>query len=279
MKIRLLAALAFVGAFICLAGGPASAVSGGTLTAVNFQCDHVTITYDAGTFDRDNTNKQQEAYSLVIQDGNGQTLFTTTQTPTTGTTFAGSTQVYTYNAAPSANPISVRLTSLAGNGLPEQLVWNVAGSPTCTAPTSTTTTTTTAPLDSTTTTVGATTIPTSIPTVTTTPGATIPPPTVFVTTTSTTVESTTTVEATSTTTPADDGSTTTIPAVVVPDQPTTTAIGGVLPEAGSNSPATAPSAAGNSLARTGVELAPIALVGLLLAATGTVLLLVRYRQV
>jgi len=270
MKTRLLAALGLVVLAVGLTGGAASAATGGTITSVNFQCDHVTIAYDTVAFDRDNTSKGQEAWVLIVKDGNGQTLFQDAGSPAVGTSLPGDNAVITYGTTPTANPISVQLISLAGNGFDQQLIWNVAGSPQCTYPT-TTTATTAPPKSSTTTTTVAESTTATLPTGSTTPGTT-PPPTVFATSTTTT---TTTVEATSTTEEE-----------LTSEGPTTTVTGGpdIVTSAGPGTPG--PSVAGSSggaeatgLARTGVELAPVAILGLLLAATGTILLLVKRRTV
>lgn len=80
-------------------------------------------------FNRDNTGTGREQYSIQATDGNGVVIFTTTEV-----LYVGSRLVFTpglffeWGTPPSANPITVRVTSNAGNGLPEQLVYSVAGS-------------------------------------------------------------------------------------------------------------------------------------------------------
>lgn len=76
--------------------------------------------------DRDNTGAGQEALRVDITDGLGTTIFTVTYQNVLGT-FGGGIGDFTYALAPQANPITFRLTSLAGNGLPEQLDYEQQG--------------------------------------------------------------------------------------------------------------------------------------------------------
>ena len=94
---------------------------------VIFSCTGVVA---AGTgshvLDRDNTGAGQEALRIDITDGLGTTIFTFTYQNVLGA-YGGGIGNFTYDLAPQANPITFRLTSLAGNGLPEQLDYEQQG--------------------------------------------------------------------------------------------------------------------------------------------------------
>jgi hypothetical protein len=89
---------------------------------VELTCTTVTA---AGTgahiLDRDNTGSGQEALRIDVVDGNGTPIYTLSFQNTLGTFAAGMLGTTLYTTAPEANPITFTLTSLAGNGLPEQV--------------------------------------------------------------------------------------------------------------------------------------------------------------
>lgn len=70
--------------------------------------------------DRDNTGAGGEALRVDITDGAGTLIYTLTFSNTLGT-FSGGIGDFFYTTAPQFNPITFTLTSLAGNGLPEQV--------------------------------------------------------------------------------------------------------------------------------------------------------------
>jgi len=72
------------------------------------------------TFDRDNTGSGSEAYAYLATDGAGTTIFTFSSSLPLGTYTLGSTS---YTTPPAYNPITVTLTSLAGNGLQAQTIF------------------------------------------------------------------------------------------------------------------------------------------------------------
>jgi len=76
--------------------------------------------------DRDNTGAGQEALRVDITDGFGTLIFTLSFSNTLST-FSGGIGDFFYTEPPRANPITFRLTSLAGNGLPEQLDYEQEG--------------------------------------------------------------------------------------------------------------------------------------------------------
>jgi hypothetical protein len=72
------------------------------------------------TLDRDNTGTGQEALRVEITDGNGTIIYELEFENILGT-FAGGIGDFFYATPPAANPLTFTLTSLAGNGLPEQV--------------------------------------------------------------------------------------------------------------------------------------------------------------
>lgn len=77
--------------------------------------------------DRDNTGAGQEALRVDVTDGNGTLIYTLSFSNVLGT-FSGGIGDFFYTTAPAANPITFTLTSLAGNGLPEQVDYVAQGS-------------------------------------------------------------------------------------------------------------------------------------------------------
>ena len=80
----------------------------------------------AHILNRDNTGAGRERVRIDITDGNGVLIYTVTYDSILATYFGGIGSG-TYNVAPSANPITFTLTSLAGNGLPEQVDYTQQG--------------------------------------------------------------------------------------------------------------------------------------------------------
>jgi hypothetical protein len=79
------------------------------------------------TLNRDNTGAGQEALRVDITDGAGTLIYTLSFSNVLGT-FAGGIGDFFYTTAPQYNPITFRLTSLAGNGFAEQVDVLVQGS-------------------------------------------------------------------------------------------------------------------------------------------------------
>lgn len=105
---------------IVLAGfataSPASAVNfvGGS---VQLTCTNASLFLSYNT-NRDNTGTGLEHYAYVVSDGNGTVLLTVMFVDT----FSGTDDLLSipYSVVPSANPISVRFFSFAGNGYAEE---------------------------------------------------------------------------------------------------------------------------------------------------------------
>jgi len=92
-------------------------------------CDGFTSFGGGIVLDRNNTGVGRESFTIAAVDGNGNVIYG----PLTESFFVGG-RVYIsegvffpYAAEPTANPILVTITSLAGNGFAEQVVYAVIG--------------------------------------------------------------------------------------------------------------------------------------------------------
>jgi len=98
-----------------------SAVSALTYSGIlQITCTNVFNTVDLGTFDRDNTGIGLEAFGINVTDGAGTVILSGTNTQPVGAVLPFGS--ISYAIAPQYNPITVTAYSLAGNGLPEQIV-------------------------------------------------------------------------------------------------------------------------------------------------------------
>lgn len=117
---KLISAVAVVAlvAVLGVSGADASVYEG----TVAITCTDVTAAgTGASILDRDNTGAGVESLRIDVTDGNGTLLFTLPFSNALGTYAAGLINTTPYTTAPAANPITFTLTSLAGNGLPEQI--------------------------------------------------------------------------------------------------------------------------------------------------------------
>jgi hypothetical protein len=108
-----------------------SAEAGTIVGTLVFTPDCTAIGVSGGgtlTYDRDNTGSGTESFLLEARDGSGLVVFTGTDTRSVGTTGVGFSASYAYMAQPTANPITVRLVSIAGNGFAEQTLATGVGS-------------------------------------------------------------------------------------------------------------------------------------------------------
>jgi hypothetical protein len=140
MKKRLAAILALAMGFTWLVASPAEAsVYNGS---VAFTCTSANASGSGShVLDRDNTGEGQEALRVEVTDGNGTIIFELNYSNFLGT-YGGGIGDFAYTTPPATNPLSFTLTSLAGNGLPEQVDYVESGvcdeipftAPTLTAP-------------------------------------------------------------------------------------------------------------------------------------------------
>lgn len=94
---------------------------------VVFSCVHVNAR-DTGSIilDRDNTGAGQEALRVDITDGAGTLILTESFSNFLGI-YPDGIGIFVYTTAPQYNPLTFTLTSLAGNGLPEVVVFEAQG--------------------------------------------------------------------------------------------------------------------------------------------------------
>ena len=128
--IKLITALVIIGAALTGFGGVRPALAGsitGTLN-ITINCATPSIDYSGGAtvhWDRDNTGSNSEAISYTVYDSTNVLLGSFTDTRPLGST-AGFSSSYPH-ASTSAYPVTVRLFSAAGNGLPEATIFSVTG--------------------------------------------------------------------------------------------------------------------------------------------------------
>ncbi|MFV0680340.1 IPTL-CTERM sorting domain-containing protein [Ottowia sp.] len=114
-------------AFAIVAMGCASSASAITVTgSATVTCtEWVAAPGSYGDFDRDNTGMGFEAITLTVTDAVGTVLWSLSYNggvPSTQT-WSGAT----YSASPAYSPITFRVISNAGNGLPEQVAYQATG--------------------------------------------------------------------------------------------------------------------------------------------------------
>ena len=87
-------------------------------------CSGLTILSDATiTLDRDNTGNNEEHISFLVTDGFGTSLATGAIWGTLGAGVSLDSDFYgDYASAPQGNPITLRMVSDAGNGLPREVL-------------------------------------------------------------------------------------------------------------------------------------------------------------
>lgn len=96
---------------------------------MKMDCDGFTSRGGAIELDRDNTGVGREVFVVVATDGNGNTVFN----PAAESFLVGSRitfpigAAFAWTAAPTANPIVIRVYSPAGNGFDEQEIYSVVG--------------------------------------------------------------------------------------------------------------------------------------------------------
>jgi hypothetical protein len=124
-RLRILAVI-LVAAILFGITGPAFAFSyEGT---ASFTCTTFTAAgTGTTTLDRDNTGIGAEHFQIDVTDGNGVVLYSRSFQNALGT-YAGIINTTAYSVAPAANPITLRVTSLAGNNLPAFLQYVASGS-------------------------------------------------------------------------------------------------------------------------------------------------------
>ncbi|MBL8145092.1 MAG: hypothetical protein JNL34_01790 [Anaerolineae bacterium] len=124
-------AVFMVSGLLLFGGGIVHAISGSTLISYVFSCTDIAVTYTDVLFDRDNTGAGAEAYTLIITDGAGNTLLSFSDARAIGDTITGQTESFAFAIPPARNPIHVHLYSHAGNGYPQQTIFDFTGDSPC----------------------------------------------------------------------------------------------------------------------------------------------------
>jgi len=77
--------------------------------------------------DRDNTGRGQETIAINAVDGAGNNVFQLVDAVPLNWTVTPGELIYGWSAEPAANPISLSVISLPGNGLPQQVLYSTTG--------------------------------------------------------------------------------------------------------------------------------------------------------
>lgn len=133
MNSKTLAVFMVIG-LLLLGGGIVHAVTGGTVTNYVISCTNISVTFIRADFDRDNTGTGAETYSGIITDGAGNTLQTFTNTRPIGDYILAGTELFNFSTPPAQNPIRMHLYSHAGNGFPQQTIFDITGDAPCLPP-------------------------------------------------------------------------------------------------------------------------------------------------
>jgi hypothetical protein len=110
---------------LLLVASPASAFQylGTTLfTCQDFDADDGDV-----ILDRDNTGIGEERFRIDVTDGGGAVIFTDIFQNTLGIYASGITSGLPYTSPPQSNHITMTVTSLAGNGLPQVVGYASSG--------------------------------------------------------------------------------------------------------------------------------------------------------
>jgi hypothetical protein len=102
---------------------PANALS--ITGGVTLSCSGIDGGAASVAFNRDNTGLAQEAYAVIARDGNGNVIFYLSGAFALGTTAPFGTGAYT--TPPTANPLSLVVLSIAGNGQNSETVFRASG--------------------------------------------------------------------------------------------------------------------------------------------------------
>ncbi|WP_133616491.1 Ig-like domain repeat protein [Leucobacter luti] len=106
---------------------PAQAITFSDPKSIVLGCAGARYTYGASQVDRDNTGQGAEQYQTRVTDGDGNILFGADIRLPLGGVQSGTSGSLAYTQAPTRNPITFSITTLAGNGLPEHINWTASG--------------------------------------------------------------------------------------------------------------------------------------------------------
>lgn len=132
MRSRWLATLTALLALILVVGLiPTGTTEAARNTGLNWsiRCDSFINIEGSVALDRDNTGAGREMLNITATDALGNVLFSADESFIVGGSLIYPVGAkFDYAFAPQANPIRVQLTSVAGNGLPSQVVYATLGS-------------------------------------------------------------------------------------------------------------------------------------------------------
>ena len=106
---------------------PASALSGLPVISFSVTCDHFAVTHGDGLYNRDNSGLGGETITRYIVDGDGNIIFLLQSTSPVGNPIFAATTFHGYLMPPTSNPIHLVVYSNAGNGLLDEVIWDLTG--------------------------------------------------------------------------------------------------------------------------------------------------------
>lgn len=106
---------------------PAQAITVMDPKSMSLNCTTASYSYAGWAMDRDNTGRGTEKYQTRVTDGDGNNLFAADIELPLGARESMPGSSFEYATAPTRNPITFTITSLAGNGHPEQVAWEATG--------------------------------------------------------------------------------------------------------------------------------------------------------
>ena len=129
MKVKLIVGVALFLAVIGFGNSNAFAMHFTTAPmAATLDCNGINVTNTSSVeFDRDNTGTGQEAYQVVGTDGAGNVIFGGSISQPVGLVIPQPPMLVPWISAPQYNLLTFRIVSLAGNGLPDQVIVNISG--------------------------------------------------------------------------------------------------------------------------------------------------------
>jgi hypothetical protein len=96
--------------------------------AATLACNGITVTNTfAVQLDRDNIGTGMKAYEVIGTDGAGNVIYGGSLSQSVGTVIPQPPVQVPWMTAPQYNPLTLRIVSLAGNGLPQQVLVSFSG--------------------------------------------------------------------------------------------------------------------------------------------------------
>lgn len=119
--------LTLIGVVVMLLGTAVAQAGIGSGVAITPSCTGMTTRAATVTANRDNTGRAREAFVLSARDGSGKIVFEEqTVYPINQRLVFAEGEFFEWQYAPEYNPIVVTLSSPAGNGQPEQIIFTIS---------------------------------------------------------------------------------------------------------------------------------------------------------